>query len=74
MSPAQNGSNPRTADELDDETTPPMYTAVVVRYDNRPDRCTIAPKEASADEDRFDTVTTWLTANADVFVDLEEMR
>ncbi|USZ72576.1 DUF7511 domain-containing protein [Natronosalvus halobius] len=74
MSPVQNGPDTRTADELDDEPAPPMYTAVVVRYDDRPDRCTIAPRAASATENGFDTVTTWLTANVDVFVDLEEMR
>ncbi|MFC7239045.1 hypothetical protein ACFQS4_12555 [Saliphagus sp. GCM10025317] len=75
MTTVSNGSETRTATEPDNrKTAPPMYTAIIVRYDDRPDRCTIAPREASAAEDGFDTMTTWLTANADVFVDLEEMR
>ncbi|WP_312908319.1 DUF7511 domain-containing protein [Natronosalvus caseinilyticus] len=75
MTTVSNGSDTRTAtDPGDGKAAPPMYTAIIVRYDDRPARCTIAPRDASAGEAGFDTMTTWLTANADVFVDLEEMR
>lgn len=44
--------------------------SIVVRYENRTDRCTITPRECS-DADRL---TTWLSADIDAFVDLSEMR
>lgn len=44
--------------------------SIVVRYDDRPDRCTIAPLECS----EADRVTTWLSADVRAFVDLADMR
>jgi len=44
--------------------------AVVVRYDNRPDRCTICPRSPSRDQ----LTTTWITADASAFYDLAEAR
>ena len=44
--------------------------SIVVRYEDRPDRCTLTPRECP-DGDRL---TTWLSADIDAFVDLEAMR
>ncbi|WP_408957897.1 hypothetical protein [Natrinema sp. 74] len=44
--------------------------SVVVRYENRANRCTVVPRECS----ETDLVTTWLSADADAFVDLEDSR
>ncbi|WP_254531016.1 DUF7511 domain-containing protein [Natrinema gelatinilyticum] len=52
-----------SSDEIDLES-------VVVRYENRPDRCTIVPRECP----ETDRVTTWLTADVRTFVDLEDVR
>lgn len=43
---------------------------IVVRYENRADRCTITPRECS--EER--RLTTWLSADVSAFVDLEDVR
>jgi hypothetical protein len=43
---------------------------VVVSYDHRPDRCTIYPRSRSHHE----RLETWLSADAEVFVSLAEMR
>lgn len=43
---------------------------IIVRYENRPDRCTIAPRDCP-DAERM---TTWLSADVDAFVDLENHR
>jgi len=44
--------------------------AIVVRYQDGPDRCTIAPK-ACSDAERL---TTWLSADLDLFVDVTDAR
>ena len=44
--------------------------AVVVKYDDRPDRCTICPRHLSRDQ----LTTAWLTADASAFWDLAEAR
>ena len=44
--------------------------AIVVRYEDRPDRCTITPRECPEGE----RLTTWLSADIDAFVALEAMR
>ncbi|RLM59887.1 hypothetical protein DVK02_01670 [Halobellus sp. Atlit-31R] len=44
--------------------------SVVVRYAERPDRCTIYPRRESCCEH----VDAWLSADADAFVPIEEMR
>ncbi|AHG01465.1 hypothetical protein HALLA_03490 (plasmid) [Halostagnicola larsenii XH-48] len=44
--------------------------AIVVRYETQSDRCTITPREC-ADDNRL---TTWLSADVDAFVDLEDAR
>jgi Fe-S-cluster containining protein len=44
--------------------------SVVVRYEERPDRCTIYPRRESCCEH----VDAWLSADADAFVGLDEMR
>lgn len=43
---------------------------VVVRYENRPDRCTIVPRGGTHDEQ----VTRWLSADLASFVDLDDAR
>ncbi|MFB6191959.1 MAG: hypothetical protein ABEI11_01415 [Haloarculaceae archaeon] len=45
-------------------------TATHVAYDDRPDRLTLHPAEA----DDVERMSTWLTADADVFVDLAGVR
>ncbi|MGQ4555847.1 DUF7511 domain-containing protein [Halobellus sp. GM3] len=44
--------------------------SVVVRYEERPDRCTVYPRRERCCE----RVDAWLSADADAFVPLEEMR
>ena len=44
--------------------------AVVVEYDDRPDRCTVCPRRLSRDQ----LTTAWLTADASAFWDLAEAR
>ncbi|SEV82063.1 DUF7511 domain-containing protein [Natrinema salifodinae] len=44
--------------------------AIVVRYEDRADRCTITPRECSEAEQ----LTTWLSADAAAFVDLADAR
>ncbi len=44
--------------------------SIVVRYDGRPDRCTITPHECS----EADQLTTWLSADVQAFVDLVDVR
>ena len=43
---------------------------VVVAYEDGPDRCTIYPRYLSATE----RLCSWITADADAFVELERMR
>ena len=43
--------------------------SVVVEYETRTDRCTVYPRERTEEE----TLTTWLTADVNAFVSLEEM-
>jgi hypothetical protein len=44
--------------------------SVVVRYEERPDRCTIYPRRDRCCEQ----VDAWLSADADSFVPLDEMQ
>lgn len=44
--------------------------SVRVSYEHRSDRCTIYPRERS----HYERVETWLSADADAFVSLREMR
>lgn len=44
--------------------------AVVVQYDERPDRCTVYDRETTG----IERTTTWITADASAFVALDEMR
>jgi hypothetical protein len=44
--------------------------SVVVSYEHRSDRCTIYPRHLS----RHERLDTWLSADADAFVSLREMR
>ncbi|WP_254766882.1 DUF7511 domain-containing protein [Salinilacihabitans rarus] len=70
-----------TADVSDDSTVrqrpspraadgPIDLEAVVVRYDDRPDRCTLVPR-GCPDERKL---TTWYSANLTAFVDLGDAR
>ncbi|ADB62313.1 hypothetical protein Htur_3451 [Haloterrigena turkmenica DSM 5511] len=43
---------------------------LVVRYRDRPDRCTITPRECSEEE----RLTHWLSADLSAVVDLEDAR
>ncbi|QCS42060.1 hypothetical protein [Natrinema versiforme] len=56
------------ATQYSDETID--LESIVVRYENRPDRCTITPRECPEAE----RMTTWLSANTDVVVDLADTR
>jgi hypothetical protein len=51
------------------ERPDPLH-GVVVRYDARPDRCTVHPRGLAADE----RTTLWLSADCSAFRPLEEMR
>lgn len=51
-----------------DDATP--LESIVVRYEDRPDRWTIAPRECSEAE----RTTTWLSADVRVVVDLADAR
>jgi hypothetical protein len=44
--------------------------SVVVSYEHRADRCTVYPRERS----HYERLETWLSADADAFVSLREMR
>lgn len=44
--------------------------SILVRYEDRPDRCTITPRECSEEAQ----LTTWLSADAGAFVDLDDAR
>ena len=44
--------------------------STVVRYEDRPDRCTIAPRECP----ETDQLTRWISADLEAFVDLDEFR
>ncbi|MFD1563080.1 hypothetical protein ACFR99_05920 [Haloarchaeobius amylolyticus] len=57
-----------TAAQYDHETV--TLESTVVRYEDGPDRCTIAPRECSETE----RVTRWLSANLEAVVDLDELR
>jgi len=58
----------------DDDSVPPRdesrLVATLVRYEDGPDKCTIAPP----DPDESERLTTWLTANRSAFVSLAERR
>lgn len=55
--------------ETEADTDPFELESVVVEYETRTDRCTVYPRERTEEE----TLTTWLTADVDAFVSLEEM-
>lgn len=63
-------SRQRLATAAQYETDAPTLESIVVPYEDRPDRCTIAPHECS----EADQLTTWLSADVGVFVDLADMR
>jgi hypothetical protein len=44
--------------------------SIVVRYENRPDRCTITPRECPETE----RMTAWLSADVQATVDLADVR
>jgi hypothetical protein len=70
-------SNP-LSDPIDGSATPEAdgrdpeigLRSVVVRYESRPDRCTIYPRRDRCCEH----VDAWLSADADAFVPLEAIR
>jgi hypothetical protein len=51
-------------------TETPHLRAVVERYENRPDQCTIYPEN----DDGIDRTTTWITAIGSAFVDVSRTR
>ncbi len=51
-------------------TTPPALVSTIVRYTDSPDRRTVYPPGLSS----VARMSTWLTADADAFVDLDRMR
>ncbi|MCW8172130.1 DUF7511 domain-containing protein [Natrialba swarupiae] len=44
--------------------------AIVVRYESRPDQCTVVPQECPEEK----RLTTWLSADLRSFVELDEVR
>ena len=50
--------------------SPATLASTVVRYTDRPDRCTVYPPGASGDA----RLSTWFTVDSTVCVDLESMR
>ncbi|WP_336022117.1 DUF7511 domain-containing protein [Halobellus salinisoli] len=69
--PENRVSVPRAERSDDDVANSPFeLRSVVVRYEKRPDRCTIYPRRESCCEH----VDAWLSADAAVFVPLDEMR
>lgn len=54
----------------DDPSLVAPLTATLVAYTDRPDRRTIYPPGTTS----VARMSTWLTADADAFVDLESMR
>ena len=71
-------SNPSTPDDATTSFDPAVDTdgdgrhlrSVVVTYEGTPDRQTLYPSEAS----EIERLTHWLTADADSFQRLDEMR
>ncbi|MCU4743091.1 DUF7511 domain-containing protein [Natronoglomus mannanivorans] len=59
-----------TTDWEPERPATPALEAVVVRYENQPDRCTISPANCSDESKR----TTWLSADIESFVRLDDMR
>lgn len=61
-------------DRRDDSGAEPLVPAelrsVVVEYDQGPDQRTVYPDGATG----LERMATWLTADADAFVDLESVR
>ena len=57
-----------TATQYDHDTV--ALKSTVVRYEDGPDRCTIAPRECSEAEQS----TRWISTDAEAVVDLDEMR
>lgn len=49
---------------------PPRLACTLVRYDGEPDRVTVYPPDASS----IDRMATWLSADADAYLDVEQMR
>lgn len=77
MSESSGGYDDRTvrrrladaADEADGHR-PTDLECIVVRYRDRPDRCTITPRECS----ETDQLTHWLSVDVSAVVDLDEVR
>lgn len=64
MSPSETRGDDRTAAGDGD------FRAIVERYQNAANQCTIFP----ADADRTEQLTTWITAESPSYVDLREHR
>lgn len=52
------------------EVSAQKLRAIVEKYDDRPDQCTIFP----SDEEGVKRMSTWITAREGSFVDLQTMR
>lgn len=65
MSPSETRRDGPDATSVDES-----FRAVVERYQNAANQCTIFP----ADADRADRTTAWISAEAPAFVDLREHR
>jgi hypothetical protein len=63
-------SNEAGSDDADEYLQESGFRAILERYENAPDQCTIFP----AGRDPSERVTTWITAEAPSFVDLWEYR
>ena len=57
-----------TATQYDQDTL--TLESTVVRYEDGPDRCTIAPRECS----EIERLTKWMSVDLEAVVDLDELR
>lgn len=70
MSMTTTGEGLDGADRTRNHHQPVTLAATLVRYDGRPDRRTVYPPGLSG----VARMSTWLTADADEFVDLDAAR
>jgi hypothetical protein len=70
MSMTTTGEGLDGTDRMRNQAQPITLTAALVQYDGRPDRRTVYPPGLSS----VARMSTWLTADADAFVDLDSAR
>ncbi|WP_123533329.1 DUF7511 domain-containing protein [Halosimplex salinum] len=68
--PAPETQTPSIADGQPGRSNAPVLELALVRYDDRPDRCTIHPADATGVE----RMSTWISVDRSLVVDGESMR